>query len=134
MTESEFKLLAGQLTLHAPADAFEIAQFQADQRVKLPEDYVGFLLHSNGAEGPVGSSGYVNLWAINDLSELNRGYRVGEFAPGLLIFGSDGGDEAFAFDLRDSSMPIVGVPFVGMSLDEVRPLAATLTEMLTKIW
>lgn len=134
MTASEFKLLAGELTLHAPAEASEIARFQTDQGVMLPEDYVGFLLRTNGAEGPVGKSGYVSLWAIDDLSEMNRGYRVEEFAPGLLLFGSDGGDEAFAFDLRDSSMPIVGVPFVGMNLDEVRPLSATLTEMLTNIW
>lgn len=134
MTDSEFKILAGQLTLHAPAEASSIEQFQMDHGLKLPEDYVGFLLRSNGADGPVGETGYVSLWAINELSELNIGYRVGEFAPGLLLFGSDGGDEAFAFDLRDATMPIVEVPFIGMSLDEARPLAATLTEMLTNVW
>ena len=61
MTESEFKLFAGELTLHAPAEASEIARFQTDQGVTLPEDYVGFLLRSNGAEGPVGRSGYLSL-------------------------------------------------------------------------
>ncbi|WP_363928501.1 SMI1/KNR4 family protein [Thiobacillus sp. 0-1251] len=76
----------------------------------------------------------MSLWAIGELSELNRGYRVEEFAPDLLFFGSDGGDEAFAFDFRDPTMPIVEVPFIRMSLDEVRPLAATFTEMLTSTW
>jgi hypothetical protein len=134
MINSEFNLLAGQLTLRAPAKASAIAQFQIDHGIELPEDYVDFLLHSNGADGPVGETGYVSLWGIDELIELNRGYRVEEFAPGILLFGSDGGDEAFAFDLRDSSMSIVEVPFVGMSLDEVRPLAATFTEMLTSTW
>ncbi|MBN8781337.1 SMI1/KNR4 family protein [Thiobacillus sp.] len=134
MIDSDFNLLAGQLTLRAPAEASVIAQFRIDHGVELPEDYVDFLLHSNGADGPVGETGYVSLWAIDELSELNRGYRVEEFAPGLLLFGSDGGDEAFAFDLRDSSMPIVEVPFIGVSLDEARPLAATFTEMLTSTW
>lgn len=134
MNNAEFKLLAGALTLRAPATVSAIEQFQTDCRVKLPEDYVGFLLHTNGADGPVGETGYVSLWAIDELSELNNGYRVAEFAPGLLLFGSDGGDEAFAFDLRDPAMPIVGVPFVGMSLDEARPLATTFTAMLTSAW
>lgn len=134
MNNAEFKLLAGALTLRASATASAIERFQTDSGVKLPEDYVGFLLHSNGADGPVGETGYVSMWAIDELSELNGGYRVAEYAPGLLLFGSDGGDEAFAFDLRDSAMPIVEVPFVGMSLDEATPLAATFTAMLTSVW
>lgn len=60
MIDSEFKLIVGQLTLRAPAVASAIAQFQTDRGVKFPEDYVGFLLLSNGADGPVGETGYVN--------------------------------------------------------------------------
>lgn len=134
MNNTEFERLAGALTLRGPAIASVIEHFQAESGIKLPEDYVGFLLHSNGADGPVGQTGYVSLWAIDELSELNSGYRVAEFAPGLLLFGSDGGDEAFAFDLRDPAMPIVEVPFVGMSLDEARRLATTFTAMFTSVW
>lgn len=134
MNDAEFALLAGKLNLRMPATAGAVLRFQAERGIKLPEDYVAFLLRSNGADGPVGETGYVSLWAIDELSELNRGYRVDEFAPGLLLIGSDGGDEAFGFDLRDPTMPILEVPFVGMSLDEARPLALTFAEMLTNVW
>lgn len=134
MTTTDLRKTMEKLNLRPPTEVSVIARFENDNGVKLPEDYASFLLCANGADGPVGESGYVSLWAIDELSDLNKGYRAEEFAPGLLLFGSDGADEAFAFDLRDTSMPIVAVPFVGMSLEEARPLAATLTEMLTSTW
>jgi hypothetical protein len=40
---------------------------------------------------------------------------VAQFAPDLLLFGSDGGGEAYAFDTRESPWGVVKVPFIGMS-------------------
>lgn len=134
MIDEEFKRLAGELSLKAPADCAVIEQFQQMRGIKLPEDYIAFLLRSNGADGPVGETGYVSLWSIDELSEMNSGYRVEEFAPGILLFGSDGGDEAFGFDLRDSSMRILEVPFVGMSRSAAKLVATSFTKMLTSTW
>lgn len=134
MTDEEFNRLAGELSLRVPADYDVVEQFQLKRGIKLPEDYVAFLHRSDGADGPVGATGYVSLWSIVELSELNSGYRVEEFAPGILLFGSDGGGEAFGFDLRDSSMNVVEVPFVGMSLSNARPVAESFTKMLTSTW
>lgn len=36
-----------------------------------------------------------------------------EFFPGLLLFGSDGGGEGFAFSMRDTPWSVVQVPFSG---------------------
>jgi hypothetical protein len=66
----------------------------------LPTDYLRFLRQANGGEGFVGKEVYLVLWRVEELAGMNAAYHVAEFAPGLLIFGSDGGDEAFAFDLR----------------------------------
>jgi len=134
MNEHELERLTSGLALRASADVASIEKAQADVGVKLPDDYLSFFLRSNGADGPIGETGYLSLWPIDELADLNQGYRVREFAPGLLLFGSDGGGEAFAFDLRNSSMPIVGVPFVGMSLEEARPIARTFTEFLEGDW
>jgi len=54
---------------------------------------------------------------------MNRSYQITEYAPGLLLFGSDGGGEAFAFDIRSGEESIVSVPFVGMDLHLARPVA-----------
>lgn len=56
------------------------------------------------------------LWRVTELEQFNREYEVQEYAPGLLLFGSNGGGEAFAFDLRTPVRRVVSLPFVGMDL------------------
>ena len=65
---------------------------------------------------------------------MNKAYEVAEYAPGLLLFGSDGGGEAFAFDTRSATKPIVSVPFVGMELTVTRRLASNFTEFLEELF
>lgn len=134
MTDEEFSQLTANLILKAPVDRSTIEQSQSDLGTKLPDDYVSFFLRSNGADGTVGETGYLSLCPIQELLDYNRGYRVNDFAPGLLLIGSDGGGEAFAFDLRDPSMPIVGVPFVGMNLNEAKRMAPSFTELVKGNW
>jgi hypothetical protein len=84
-----------------------------DLPVWLPNDYIGFLLVSNGGEGFLGEN-YVRLWKAEDLRQNNLNYAVAEFAPQLFLFGSDGGGEAYAFDTSASPYMVVQVPFIGM--------------------
>jgi len=70
------------------------------------------------------------LWRGEELCQFNRQYKVRDFAPGLLVFASKGGGEAFAFDVRQPSQPVVSVEFVAMSLNETIPLAATFDGFL----
>ena len=51
----------------------------------------------------------------------------------LVLFGSDGGGEAYAFDIRTASLPIVMVPFIGMELQYARPVADNILEFLQKL-
>ena len=94
----------------------------------LPTDYLEFLRSTNGAEGPVGEKSYVSVWPAEEVKVLNDEYAVSEFAPGLLLFGSDGGDTAYAFNTRSKEERVVEVPFVGMSLDAVTPRGASLAD------
>jgi hypothetical protein len=52
----------------------------------------------------------------------------------LLLFGSDGGGQAFAFDTRSAANPIVCVPFVGMELKEALPIASSFTGFLEELF
>jgi hypothetical protein len=126
-------VLAGLRKNH-PATQDQIHKLQSELNISLPSEYVDFALVSNGADGAVGEVGYLSLWRIDEIIQLNKDYRVSDFAPGLVLFGSDGGGEAFAFDARDAKMAIVQVPFVGMSLSEVQPLAKNFNEFLTLDW
>lgn len=114
----------------APVSPGEIEQFEATVGFRLPGDYANFLQMSNGGEGFIGANAYVILWKLSDLTEMNRAYQVAEYAPGLFLFGSDGGGEAYAFDTRNSQMPIVSVPFVCMDLALARFVAVTFDNFL----
>jgi SMI1 / KNR4 family (SUKH-1) len=113
-----------------PATEFLIRKIQKEGHVTLPSDYVEFLQKMDGGEGFIGPNAYVILWRVGELLDINKAYEVSDYAPGLFLFGSDGGGEAFAFDMRLSSRPIVEVPFVGMDLNLIRPKGATFYEFL----
>jgi hypothetical protein len=55
---------------------------------------------------------------------------VNDFAKGLVLFGSDGGDKAHAFDTRTNELNIVTVPFIGMDLEEVNTCSNTFNGFL----
>lgn len=117
-----------------PANESSLRQLEARNDVHLPQDYIEFLREANGGEGFVGQNFYLILWPAEELTEMNKAYQVGEYAPGLFIFGSDGGGEAFAFDLRSDARQIVSIPFVGMDLKLIRPLAVDFAGFLEKLF
>lgn len=98
----------------------------------LPTDYMQFLRKHNGGEGFVGDN-YLVLWKAEDLSAFNREYEVDQYAPSLLLFGSNGGGEGYGFDTRSADMPIVRVPFIGMDLRYARPTADSFNELFIQL-
>ncbi|MBJ9621825.1 SMI1/KNR4 family protein [Burkholderia multivorans] len=97
---------------------------------RLPDDYLALMRRHNGGEGFIGNE-YLMLWRVEDIVAFNREYEVAEYAPGLLLFGSNGGGEAYAFDTRDNSMRIVQVPFVGMDIVDAIPIADSIAALLS---
>ena len=98
--------------------------------IAFPDDYVEFMLESDGAEGPIGKSSYLALYPVGALVDNQRNYAVDELAPGLVLFGSDGGGTAYAFDKRSSAVEIVEVPFIPLSLEEARPVGRSFESFL----
>lgn len=117
--DEQIKALLSQFELNEPASEINIKKVEKLLNINFPQEYYDFLLISNGGEGAIGQS-YLVLWKIEDLIELNDAYGVEEFAPGLLIIGSDGGDTAYCIDIRSDLKQFVQVPFIGMDLSEVR--------------
>src|SRR4051794_39295703 len=115
---------------NAPLTTAELEQFRRECDFELPKDYLEFLQRWNGGRGFIGRNGYVNLRPLGELVESNKAYHVDELAPGLFIFGSNGGSEAFAFDTRTSPMPVVSVQFIGMDLEELWEWGANFTDFL----
>ena|GEM_PF-207073 len=116
-----------------PARASCIKQVEREAGIRLPEDYVRFLRRTDGGEGFVGEA-YLRLWSVDELMDGNMDLEVEESAPGLFLFGSNGGGEACAFDMRTESMPVVAVPFIGMELEAIWPIASTFDAFLQTLF
>ena len=106
-----------KLELEPPANDEKIYEIQQILNFVFPDDYQSFMKHSNGAEGMVGDNAYLQLWSLDNLAEYNEGYEVSEYLPGLILIGSDGGGEAYAYDNRYDHKPIVQVPFISINFD-----------------
>lgn len=100
----------------------------------LPDDYLNFLRISNGAEGPIGSKNYLVLWSIEELEQTNVEYGTSEFAPGLVLVGTDGGNTGYGFDCRVPPYKVVEVQLAGMNWDDAKQVADTFTSFVRVLW
>jgi hypothetical protein len=117
---------------HGAASTAEIEVCERWCGSRLPQGYLQFLSIANGGEGFIGRS-YAILWPVNELPKMNDAYEVSAYAPGLLIFGSDGGGEAYGFDVRSDAWTILKMPFVGMSWDLACTLGGSFQEFLQQL-
>jgi len=118
MTNSFLNHFTNEITFESTIDMKAIAEIETKLGFYLPDDYKEIVQVLNGFEGDVSNS-YIMFWPVNELIELNEGYGVSEFAPGIFLFGSDGGNQAFGYDLRDNEMNIITIPFIVMDLDDI---------------
>ena len=104
-----------------PASKMAIEEFESGWGAKLPVEYVEFLGLADGGEGFVGEKQPLILWRVEELNSINEGYHVREYAPGLLVFGSNGGGDAYGFDTRSPHWRIVEMPFWGWNGPRLHP-------------
>ena len=65
--------------------------------VKLPQQYIDFMLLHNGGEGDLGETWFI-LYPMEELEEINEDYEVAKYLPGRIIIGSNGGGELYGID------------------------------------
>jgi cell wall assembly regulator SMI1 len=131
--QEDWKSLLSNFSMNPPADETAIKAAETELTICFPGEYRDFLKLTNGGEGLIGSGGYAAFWRVEELQTFNREYEVDKYAPGLFFFGSDGGGEAFAFDLRTPQLAIVQVPFIGMSVPDANAVASNFPEFLTAL-
>lgn len=103
--------------VNGPIQKKQIEEVEEELRIKLPPDYVEFMLEANGGEGTVGDSSYLRLWRVVEIIHANKEYTVQEISPGLVLIGSDGGGTAYGYDFRNNQPKLVEVDFIGMDID-----------------
>jgi hypothetical protein len=118
--------------LDPPTDLGVVEGLSSSLGVALPGDYLGFLRQHNGGEGFIGDN-YIVFWKAEELAQFNREYEVEKYAPGIILFGSNGGGEGYGFDTQSEAMPIVRVPFIGMERRYATPVARDFPDLFAKL-
>ena len=119
---------------NAGASADVISECERHFGREFLKDYLDFMMISNGGEGFIGPNSYLRLWKIEELSSMNDGYETADQLPDCLLFGTDGGDEAFAFDMRTSQVKIVQLPFLGMEWEHAWLLSDSFHGFLLRLY
>ncbi|THJ30476.1 SMI1/KNR4 family protein [Lampropedia aestuarii] len=84
--------LMKRFQINNPARSSEVDDVSS--KIFIPNDYLSFLRVSNG----LSSLGRISLLEVEDLFERNVDYEVGEYLPGYLMIGDDGGGVAILMD------------------------------------
>jgi hypothetical protein len=119
----------------SPAEESCVASLSGAFGKPLPQDFLTFLKLSNGGEGELGVwPGWFIIWAAETVPERNKAYEVADRYPGFVAFGSNGGGEMLAFDLRCAgTCPIVALPFIGLDVEEAMPVAPDFSAFVKQL-
>lgn len=122
------------MDLEAPTSEESISQAERIMGVQFPEQYKSFMKLHNGAEGLLGENSYLVIWSIDEIAELNIDYGFTEYTPGLVVFGSDGGEMAYAFDMRDEKKKIVEIPMDSIHIEEAEFISDTFEGFIEALY
>src|SRR5688500_11871058 len=118
----------------APATVEEIAALSSQVPFPLPEEYVELLRASNGGEGELALPPlWFQLFDTKFAAELwrNPDYRTN--FPDLFFFGSNGGLESIAFDMRGvADWPIVMIDCIA-GMDSARQSAPNMRAFINAV-
>jgi hypothetical protein len=117
MNDDLSSLLPGFDWAPTGASLQSIRSVETQLAIVFPTDYVALLQVSNGGEGHVASEGYLQLWAVGRLPELNAAYQAPELYPGFVLLGSNGGGEAIALRSGANGPELFLMPFIGDTSD-----------------
>ncbi len=96
----------------------------------LPDDYVNAVQELGGREGYLGTE-YLRLHRLDELAALNTAYGIPDAVPEIIMFGSDGGLEAFAFTLDE--MAVVKIPFIPLLLENTLVQAPSFADFIGQL-
>ncbi len=131
MDESLFSIMS-TMKLTEGANEKEISNLLLSINFDPPSEYIQFLKYSNGAKGMLGKN-FLVIWRANEVLSINKRYEVELFAPGLFLFGTDGGNEGYGFDHRAKDITIVKIPFIGLGWNDAIIICRNFIEFMCKL-
>jgi hypothetical protein len=118
------------------ASAEALSKLRAASHLPLPGKLYEFLAFSDGGEGPLPLNPfYFILTSAAVIADNLNSHVFEEFFRGFLIFGSNGGGEYIALDVRgDPPWPVVALDMTNIDIAEsLMPLAPSFDEFVTLV-
>ncbi|MGJ7033326.1 SMI1/KNR4 family protein [Niabella hirudinis] len=129
--DQTIKKIASGWDKNPGATAASVKQTEDQLNIRFPEDYVTFLLWSNGGEGNIGEN-YISLWKQEDIAILNREYKIPEYLSNLRIaIGTDGGGICFGFDFTKDAA-IFTCPLGDLDPDVANQVSASFKDFIER--
>ena len=114
-----------------PADISSIRQAEKDLSIKFPQDYIDFLLFTNGYEGKFGQS-YSVFIQVEKIKNYTEDYGE-KFFPWIIFIGTDGGNEMYVIDKRNDKLKFGLLPYIGDEND-FKLLGYSFEEFVTHLY
>ena len=95
----------------------------------LPADLRAFLEQHDGGRGKVGSRPVI-LWSAEQIARESQLQEVSLATPGLLLFGTDGGAEAYGHLARLRERRYGRIPLIAAGAHEFESLSDSLEGLL----
>jgi len=115
-----------------PATEDIILNTASELGIILPEDLNNFYKKSNGAEGTLGTQGYIQIWPIDTLSERNKKMETTSNLPESIIFASNGGSFNYGYSAERGNEHYFMVDPISMK-DDIFEGGKTLEELFARI-
>lgn len=133
MTEQLEQLLHG-VTLEQPgASVEEIDELEEELGVKLPGDLRWLLAEADGGSGTLGGKRPLVLWGAEQIADEAEAQEVSLATPGLVLFGTDGGAEGYAYLPRLQQGRFGRISLLAAGAHEFESLGDTLRELLEAV-
>lgn len=100
--------------------------------VRLPENYIEFMKLHNGGEGDIGEdAGWLVLYPMEELREVNNDEYIRECLPEGIIIGSNGAEELYGIDIHGNyfNVPsLIEEEYLTVICDDISDFAERLNE------
>lgn len=130
MTE-QLEALLRDVRLAGPAPAELIERVEKEMDCAIPADVKAFLQEHDGGTGTLGAQKRpVELWSIERIRDECDAQEVTRSVPGLVLFGSDGGEEGYGWFPRLRQRRYGRISLIAAGAHEFEALADSFPELL----
>jgi hypothetical protein len=133
MTE-QLETLLREVRLAGPAPQGLIESVEKEMDCTLPADVKEFLREHDGGTGTLGAQKRpIELWSIERIRDECDAQEVTRSVPGLVLFGSDGGEEGYGWFPRLRQNRYGRISLIAAGAHEFEALADSFAVLLDSL-